>query len=157
VSPAAPTRPALAAALGLEAHPEGGWYRRIWSSPVTVDPPGYGATRPTATAIHYVLGPGEESVWHRVRSDELWFWHRGVALSLWLGGDGATPAVPGTAHVLGSGAVDGERPALLVPGGHWQRAAPRPGSGHDGGPDDGAVLVSCVVSPGFDFADFTTA
>jgi predicted cupin superfamily sugar epimerase len=54
--------------------------------------------------------------------------------------------------VLGSGAVDGERPALLVPGGHWQRAAPRAG-----GPDDGAVLVSCVVSPGFDFADFTTA
>jgi uncharacterized protein len=42
---------------------------------------------------------------------------------------------------------------VLVPGGHWQRAAPLPGTG----PDDGAVLVSCVVSPGFDFADFTTA
>jgi predicted cupin superfamily sugar epimerase len=146
--------PALAVALGLRAHPEGGWYRRIWSSTVTLDPPGYGGPRPTATAIHYVLGPGEESVWHRVRSDELWFWHRGVALTLWLGGDGDVPADPGTAHVLGSGAVDGEQPALLVPGGHWQRAAPASSAG---GPDDGAVLVSCVVSPGFDYADFTTA
>ena len=145
-----PQRPPLAAALDLEAHPEGGWFRRIYASAVTVDPPGYGALRPTATAIHYVLGPGEESVWHRVRSDELWFWHRGAALTLWLGGDGEAPVDPGTAHVLGAG--DDERPALLVPGGHWQRAAPRPG-----GPDDGAVLVSCVVSPGFDFADFTTA
>ena len=143
--------PALAVALDLQAHPEGGWYRRIWSSAVTVDPPGYDAVRPTATAIHYVLGPGEESVWHRVRSDELWFWHRGAALSMWLGGDGDAPDDPGTAHVLGSGTA-GERPALLVPGGHWQRATPSPG-----GPDDGAVLVSCVVSPGFDFADFTTA
>jgi predicted cupin superfamily sugar epimerase len=153
VSAASSARPALAAALDLEAHPEGGWYRRIYESAVTVDPPGYGSVRPTATAIHYVLGPGEESVWHRVRSDELWFWHRGAALSLWLGGDGDAPADPGPAHVLGSGAAEGERPALLVPGGHWQRAAPRPGPGHGGG----AVLVSCVVSPGFDFADFTTA
>jgi uncharacterized protein len=145
------TPPALAAALDLEPHPEGGWYRRIWESATTVEPPGYGGSRPTATAIHYVLGPGEESVWHRVRSDELWFWHRGATLSLWLGGNGVEPAEPGTVHLLGPGTVDGERPALLVPGGHWQRAAPRPG-----GPDDGAVLVSCVVSPGFDFADFTT-
>lgn len=149
-----PDRPTLAAAFDLDPHPEGGWYRRVWEAASTVDPPGYGGTRPTATAIHYVLGPGEESVWHRVRSDELWFWHRGVSLSLWLGGDGDAPAEPGTAHLLGPGTTDGERPALLVPGGHWQRAAPRSGPGT---PDGGAVLVSCVVSPGFDFADFTTA
>ena len=149
-------RPALAAALALEPHPEGGWYRRIWEAGTTVEPPGYGGARPTATAIHYVLGPGEESVWHRVRSDELWFWHRGVPLSLWLGGDGDAPADPGTVHVLGPGTSDAGRPALLVPGGHWQRAAPAPGPGDDP-PDDGAVLVSCVVSPGFDFADFSTA
>ncbi|NMO92104.1 cupin domain-containing protein [Actinomycetospora sp. TBRC 11914] len=146
------TPPGLAAALDLAPHPEGGWYRRVWEAGTTVEPPGYGGTRPTATAIHYVLGPGEESVWHRVRSDELWFWHRGATLSLWLGGDGDAPAEPGTALVLGPGTTADERPALLVPGGHWQRAAPR-----GGGPDDGAVLVSCVVSPGFDFADFTTA
>jgi uncharacterized protein len=34
---------------------------------------------------------------------------------------------------------------VLVPGGVWQAAAP-------GGTEP--VLVSCVVSPGFDFADF---
>jgi len=35
----------------------------------------------------------------------------------------------------------------LVPAGHWQAARPV----------DEAVLVSCVVVPGFDFADFTLA
>jgi hypothetical protein len=147
-----PGRPALAAELDLEAHPEGGWFRRFWASGVTVDPPGYGATRAAATAIHFVLGPGEESAWHRVRSDELWFWHRGAPLSVWLGGDGDVPAEPGTVQRLGPGSTEGEHPAVLVPGGHWQRAAPGPG-----GPDGGAVLVSCVVSPGFDFDDFTMA
>ena len=39
----------------------------------------------------------------------------------------------------------GEHPQLLVPPGHWQRATPR---------DDEPTLVSCVVVPGFDFADF---
>ena len=41
--------------------------------------------------------------------------------------------------------VAGERPQLLVPAGAWQAARPV----------DEPVLVSCVVVPGFDFADFT--
>ncbi len=41
--------------------------------------------------------------------------------------------------------VDAEQePQVVVPAGAWQRTLP--------GDDD--ALVSCVVSPGFDFADF---
>ena len=146
-----PQRPALAALLDLEAHPEGGWYRRTWATAATLTPPGYPGERVSATAIHYVLGPGEESAWHRVRSDELWLWHRGAALSLRLGGDGPEPD-DGRELVLGARVEDGESPQVLVPAGHWQRARSR-----GDGPDGGAVLVSCVVSPGFDFADFSLA
>ena len=138
--------PPLATELGLGAHPEGGWFRRTWTAPTRVTTPG--GERPTATAIHYVLGAGEESAWHRVSSDELWLWHRGAALTLSLGGDGEAPGAA-TETVLGPTRVQ-----ALVPAGHWQSARPVPGTGTD---DDGAVLVSCVVSPGFDFADLTLA
>jgi predicted cupin superfamily sugar epimerase len=50
--------------------------------------------------------------------------------------------------LLGSDVDAGEVPQLLVPPGHWQRARPR---------DDEPTLVSCVVVPGFDFADFALA
>src|SRR5207248_10437180 len=34
-------RPPLAEQLDLQAHPEGGWYRETWRSPVSFRPPGY--------------------------------------------------------------------------------------------------------------------
>lgn len=143
------TPPPLARALDLAPHPEGGWFRRTWTAEPTLQPPGYPAPRASATAIHYVLAPGEESRWHRVRSDELWCWHRGPALSLWLGGGGARP-VEGEEIVLGGGVENGQTPQALVPGGVWQRAAPAPDARTE-------VLVTCVVSPGFDEDDFTLA
>ncbi|OLM17068.1 hypothetical protein Ae707Ps1_1327c [Pseudonocardia sp. Ae707_Ps1] len=133
------SRPDLAAALDLAPHPEGGWYRRTWTSPASVPTPH--GDRPTATAILYLMdGPGR---WHRVRSTELWLWHSGSAAELVLGGDGDAP---GTEQVLRLGAADPETlPQREVPAGVWQRAYPL---------GDEPVLVSCVVSPGFDFADF---
>lgn len=137
--------PPLARALDLAPHPEGGWFRRTWTSGHALTPSGYPGPRASATAIVYVLAPGEQSRWHRVRSDELWCWHRGPALSLVLGGDGDAP---GDEHptVLGDRVEDGQVPQALVPGGTWQRATPLR--------TDAEVLVTCVVSPGFDDADF---
>ena len=140
-------RPALAEEFDLEPHPEGGWFRQIWTAPAVVSPPGYGGERPTGTAIHYVLAPGERSGWHRVRSDELWLWQRGGPISVWIAGPGdggPTPPDDGVEHRLGPD--DGI--AALVPGGAWQRAEPAGST---------AVLVTCVVSPGFDFADWELA
>jgi hypothetical protein len=138
--------------LGLAPHPEGGWYGRIWESPVALNPHGYPGSRPTATAIHFLLHPGEESRWHVVRSDELWLWHRGAPLLLRLGGTGDSPGDTVDEMVLGADIAAGEAPARLVPGGTWQSAVPVPGSS-----TAEPTLVSCVVSPGFDFADFRIA
>lgn len=138
-------RPPLAGALDLEAHPEGGWFRQTWRTDAAFTPAGYPGPRASATGIYYVLGPGEESRWHRVRSAELWLWHRGSPLSLWVGGDGERPDESAAPVVLGPHVEHGEAPQALVPAGHWQRARPAP---------LGEVLVSCVVSPGFEFADF---
>ena len=138
---APPPVPPLAVALDLAPHPEGGWFRQTWASPERVSLPD-GRVRPTATLIHFLLPAGESSAWHRVASDELWLAHLGrVVLEL-----GDSEAVPGEVSraVLGVDLDAGEQTQVLVPAGVWQRTLP----------GDAAALVSCVVSPGFDFADF---
>lgn len=133
-------RPPLADALDLAPHPEGGWYRQTWVSPETVALPD-GRVRPTATLIYFLLPAGESSAWHQVRSDEIWLAHSGTVI-VQLGGSGAAPADEVTTVV-----VDAEQPQGLVPAGVWQRTVP---AAED-------ALVSCLVSPGFDFADFELA
>lgn len=137
-------RPAVAETLDLLPHPEGGWFRETWTAPVRFRPAGYPGERAGATGIYFLLPPGEESVWHMVRSDEVWLWHRGGPLTLVLGGTGDKPGSTRTI-ILGPAVEEGQRPQAIVPAGTWQSARPAADEG---------VLVSCVVSPGFDFADF---
>ena len=136
------SRPPLAEQFDLQPHPEGGWFRETFRSGTEINPPGYAGSRAAATAIYFLLNPGEQSAWHVVKSDELWFWHSGGPLELRFGGDGEQPAETGVA-VLGP-----THPQVLVPAGVWQAAVPAAVE---------PVLVSCVVSPGFDFADFRLA
>jgi uncharacterized protein len=136
-------RPPLAERLDLAPHPEGGWFRQTWRSAVTFSPAGYAGPRSAATAIYFLLHPGEQSRWHVVRSDELWFWHSGGPLELRLGGDGPEPGPPQAVRLHRDAA-----PQVLVPGGVWQSAVPA---------GDAPVLVSCVVAPGFEYDDFRLA
>lgn len=130
--------------LGLERHVEGGWFRETWKTAGSTTPPGYPGPRPYATGIYFLLHPGERSRWHRVRSDELWLWHRGGPLQLHLGGSGNEPGDVTTVP-LGPSVESGERPQVLVPAGVWQSADP---AGTE------PVLVSCIVAPGFHYDDF---
>jgi predicted cupin superfamily sugar epimerase len=99
-------------------------------------PDGYPDERSSATAIYYLLMPGESSTPHTVRSDELWLWHSGGPLLLTVGDQES---------ILGPDVADGHLLQALVPGGVAQSARPL-------GAD--YALVSCIVSPGFEFADF---
>jgi uncharacterized protein len=133
--------PPLAAHLGMEPHPEGGWFVRTWTAPATVQAPG--GVRPAATLIHFLLPAGETSAWHVVCSDEVWLWHGPGALTLQFGGTGTDPDTDGPLHPLGPPSGDSAA-QVLVPAGTWQRTLPAAAD----------VLVSCLVSPGFDFADW---
>ena len=131
--------------LDLAPHPEGGWYRETWRSDMTIShpalPPHYEGPRSAGTAILFVLMPGQQSAWHTVRSAELWMYHRGSPLVLEHGPDLESPK----RTVLGSDIEAGQQPQALIAPGHWQRARPEGSE---------PSLVSCVVVPGFDFADF---
>jgi len=120
------TRPPTAVRLDLQPHPEGGWFRRTWTSPATTE-----GARPAATAILFLLMPDERSAPHVVDADELWLWHGPGTLTLLLGH---------VRHVLGPG-----KPQLIVPAGVRQATEPV----------DAEVLVSCVVSPGFEWSGFS--
>ncbi|KAF9332407.1 hypothetical protein BG006_004723 [Podila minutissima] len=135
--------PPLASVLNLVPHPEGGWFRETWRTTQQFHPDGYPGNRTAATAIYFVLGYGEVSQWHKVRSDEMWLWHRGSPLELILGGNGERPSTTPSVIQLGPSIEDGEQPQGLVPGGVWQMARPVLGE----------ALVSCIVAPGFDFED----
>ncbi|GAA4607090.1 putative cupin superfamily sugar epimerase [Actinoplanes octamycinicus] len=137
-------RPPLAEQFDMTPHPEGGWFRETWRSPHTFRPDGYDGRRAAATAIYFLLHPGERSAWHVVRSDELWFWHSGGPLTLTLGGTGERPGAE-QPLLLGPDLAAGQQPQLLVPAGCWQAAEP---AGTD------PVVVSCVVAPGFEYADW---
>lgn len=126
-------------ALSLQPHPEGGWYRETWRHPSSVETAR--GTRSLATCIAFLLQPGEHSSWHRVASDELWLWQGGGPMLLTVGGFESVP-VAGFSCELREGGQ------YVVRAGEWQCAQPA---------TDEASLVACVVSPGFDFADFSLA
>lgn len=131
--------------LDLSPHPEGGWFRETWRSGLSIDesglPPDYAGPRSAGTAIVFVLMGDQQSAWHTVRSAELWLHHRGSPLVLEFGPDIAGAST----YLLGSDVLAGQHPQLVVPPGYWQRARPL---------HPEPALVSCVVVPGFDFADF---
>jgi predicted cupin superfamily sugar epimerase len=128
----------LVAQLQLTSHPEGGFFRRFHESPqqILVD----GVRRPALTAIHYLLGAGQGSAWHRIDAEEVWQWQAGAPLELllWEGGD--TPVQRTELGALADGRVS----LTIVPKGVWQAA--RPLGSH--------ALVSCLVAPGFVWSGF---
>jgi hypothetical protein len=134
--------------LGLQPHPEGGWYREVFRSSTSVTPADGRPSRSALTSIYFLLEAHQHSRWHRVGSNEVWVHLEGVALALWTCDAGLRTA---PAHVrLGPVDVHGTRPQHVVPAGQWQ--ATRPILSHTAGD---FTLAACMVGPGFDFGDFS--
>ena len=128
-------------ALGLEPHPEGGFYRRSYTANCRVSPEYFAAARPIASAIYYLLPAAQFSALHRIQSDELWHFYAGGGLNISV----ITPKGELKILRLGLDLARGEQPQQLVPAGCWFGASVAHGE---------YVLVGCTVAPAFDFADF---
>lgn len=123
--------------LGLEPHPEGGFYRETFRDASV------GGARAASTCIYFLLPAGVVSAWHKVDAVETWHWYAGAPLELRIAdGDG-----PYRVCRLGADLLAGERPQAVVPTHGWQQAVSL-----------GAwTLVGCTVAPGFTFEGFVIA
>jgi len=122
--------------LGLLPHPEGGHYRETWVA--------QNDGRATGTAIYFLLRGDENNHWHRVDAVEIWHYHAGDPLILSLS---ATDDGPASDHLLGPDVLADQNPQVIVPENHWQKASCT----------GDWTLVSCTVSPGFQFDGFILA
>ena len=123
--------------LGLQPHPEGGFYRQTWVGPL-ID------GRASGTAILFLLRAGENSHWHRVDADEIWIFNAGAPLLL---RNAESDRGPADAHKLGPDVMAADTAQITVPKGWWQVEKTTGDSS----------LASCTVSPGFQFAGFELA
>ncbi len=131
----------IKALLKLEPHPvEGGWYRRTYTSEVSVAL--LRGVRPYGTAIYYLLEEGTFSEMHMLASDEIFHFYLGdPAEMLRLLPDGGCAI-----STLGPDLQAGQHVQLTVPAGVWQGTRLVEGGK--------VALLGCTVTPGFDFADY---
>lgn len=126
--------------LNLLSHPEGGYYKEMFRSNGVFTPTEIGEKRNYITSIYFLIEAGNVSHFHSIKQDELWYYHAGDPLSVYIINDDEKLDV----LKIGPNPEQGEVLQAVVP------ANTIFGSKSSGE----FSLVSCVVAPGFDFADF---
>lgn len=138
----------LIKSLGLQRHPEGGWYREVYRSAEAIPQAGlpqrFHGERAFCTSIYFLLSGDEFSALHRIKQDELWHYYEGDGLIVHV----IDKAGAYVQKRLGRDQAVGESFQQVVEAGCWFGATVK---------EDGYALVGCTVAPGFDFADFEMA
>ncbi|APH15684.1 hypothetical protein NPD5_1326 [Clostridium sporogenes] len=131
--------------LNMIAHPEGGYYKESFISAENITDSdlttAFEDKRILWTSIYFLLRNGEVSNFHRLKSDEMWYYHSGSPLTIYM----ITPEGELITEQLGLDIEKGEKPQVLVPKNYIFGSAMN---------NKGYALVGCMVSPGFEFRDF---
>jgi uncharacterized protein len=122
--------------LNMTSHVEGGYFKESFLSNDEVR-----KDKKLWSSIYFLLKTGEVSNFHRLKSDELWYYHDGEALTIYM----ISPEGELIAKQLGINIENGEVPQVLVPKGYIFGSAMN---------NDGFALVGCMVAPAFEFDDF---
>ena len=129
--------------LNLLPHPEGGYYKETFRSEQQVNRVDEATIKQACTSIYYLLEDVDFSGFHRIASDEIWYFHKGQPLLIHvIQKDGSLISHELSDENTGSFSV-------VVPAGLWFAAELKAG--------EGFTLVSCAVAPGFDFSEFEMA
>ncbi len=135
--------------LGLQKHPEGGYYKEVYRSDETIPqhslPTRFKSNRCFSTSIYFLLEKDNFSAFHRIQSEEIWHFYKGSSLSLYIiTEDGIL-----TIQQLGDNPEKDEHLQMVVPRNAWFAAHVNIANSY--------TLVGCTVAPGFDFNDFELA
>ncbi len=126
--------------LKLQPHPEGGYYKETFRSNQTVFRKTGGPLKQACTSIYYLLEGNDFSGFHRLSSDEIWYFHKGTPLLIHvIDHDGKLGSFELSDITTGS-------LSLAIEAGCWFAAETITPHGFS--------LVSCAVAPGFDFSEF---
>ena len=128
--------------LQMIPHPEGGFYKENFRSNQSLEFPGFDGERSICTSIYFLLEQGQTSSLHRIKSDEIWYFHDGQTLEIIELDEYGNEIITR----LGKNILDGDVLQHGVVAGRWFGARPSLGASF--------CLVGCQVSPGFDFKDF---
>jgi len=129
--------------LNLQPHPEGGFYKEVFRSQIDVTTANNSKVKQAITSIYYLLEGNDYSGFHRLKSDEIWYFHKGSQLHIHvLDNAGLLQSIELSDLETGSLSV-------VIPAGLWF-AAEIPSK-------QGFCLASCAVAPGFDFSEFEMA
>ena len=126
--------------LKLLAHPEGGYFKEVYRSSNSFYPKGFKGKRSYSTSIYFLIEEGNLSHFHRIKSDEIWYYHAGDPLSVFvIHKNGELKKLK-----IGPNIDNGEVLQTVVPAGtiFGSKTAGK------------YSLVGCMVSPGFNFQDF---
>lgn len=129
--------------LNLQPHPEGGYYKEVFRSQQQVNRAGSDGVLQACTSIYYLLEGEDYSGFHRIQSDEVWYFHKGVPLNIHV------ITAEGTPEVWELSDMPTGNLSLVVPAGLWFAAEIPSKTGY--------ALVSCAVAPGFEFSEFEMA
>lgn len=131
---------AIIDSFSMDEHPEGGWYKELYRSALNTTTSN--GERSLLTSIYFLLSSNNSSNFHKIESDEIWYYHEGSSLSV------HTIDHQGNYKILkvGMNIEAGEQPQVLVPKGYI--------FGSTVTEENSYSLVSCAVAPGFDFEDF---
>eukprot|EP01061_Rhynchopus_euleeides_P000638 TRINITY_DN10451_c0_g1_i1.p2 TRINITY_DN10451_c0_g1~~TRINITY_DN10451_c0_g1_i1.p2 ORF type:complete len:238 (+),score=65.99 TRINITY_DN10451_c0_g1_i1:98-715(+) len=143
--PRLPTIEEVVSSLGLQSHPEGGYFSETYRAEEVVDTNRTGSTRNAGTSIYYMLtDKAPISTWAINLSDIVHSYHGGRALTYYVLHKNGTLET----QRLGMDILAGERPQFVVKGGCWKATEiESPRSGEWG-------LLGEAVAPGWDFRDF---
>ena len=122
--------------LEMLPHVEGGYFKESFLSEEKVR-----ENKNLWSSIYFLLRTGEVSNFHRLKSDELWYYHDGEALTIYM----ISPEGELITKQLGINIEKGEVPQALVPKGYILGSAMN---------NDGFSLVGCMVAPAFEYEDF---
>ncbi|HAR20356.1 MAG TPA: cupin [Cytophagales bacterium] len=129
----------------LLPHPEGGFFRQTYVAAELISmealPERFEGSRSFSTAIYFLLPTGSFSAFHRIKSDELWYFHAGSPLIVHTLSERGHEQ-----HHLGLDLSKGQQPFLWIPKDTIFGSSILDAEGY--------ALVSCAVAPGFDFRDF---
>ena len=134
--------------LKLLPHPEGGFYRETYRSSENIQlcglPLRFASPRSFSTAIYFLLRSKDKSLFHRIKSDELWHFHYGSTLCIYVLRQDKVEVFN-----LGTNVAEGDSLQVVIPANCWFGAQVISPTAY--------TLSSCTVAPGFDFKDFELA